>query len=348
MEQTTRNIKMNDKAKRIGYIVTTQAITVTIDGISTIVPKHALNYQAVKKALRDDNTNDLIQALNTEGFIGAITEGKVTYENGTLQFSGHEIAPSIAKKLTTILNEGIPAIPWLKFVDRLIANPSKRCLDNLYEFLDHKGMPITQTGTCLGYKGVNDDYFSHSGNASTIVLQGKVNDEHRIYNGVGETIEVARLSVDDDPDHGCSEGLHIGSFDYADSFAGEEGRLMLVEFDPKDAVSVPSDCEFQKLRVTKYEVINEITDNRKILDRPVYSLDEDENGDTGVHPISQPELEEAANKVEEYYNSLDTPIALSKLSEQYDISLYDLVNTLIERGYDINWDNMTNPTAAKK
>ena len=51
---------------KIGYIVTTDAITVTIDGNSTIVPKHALNYQAVKKALISADANGLIEALNND------------------------------------------------------------------------------------------------------------------------------------------------------------------------------------------------------------------------------------------------------------------------------------------
>tara|TARA_Y100001938_G_scaffold70941_1_gene98344 strand:- start:513 stop:1532 length:1020 start_codon:yes stop_codon:yes gene_type:complete len=333
---------------KVAYIITTDAISITIDGVTTTVPKHALNYQAVKKAIIEGDINTLKEAMNSEGFIGAITEGKVTYENGVLKFSGHDIAPSIAKKLTTILNEGIPALPWLKFVDRLIANPSKRCLDNLYEFLDHKGMPISETGTCLGYKGVSEDYYSLHGNKDTIVLQGKVNDNHQIYNGIGEIIEVARLSVDDDPNNGCSAGLHIGSFDYADSWAGSDGRLMLVEFDPKNAVSVPSDCQYQKLRVTKYEVINEITDNRKLLDRPVYSIEDDENEDgSTLHPVSQPEIDDAIAKLEDWHEALQMPIPLRKLANDHDISIFDLVNQLVKRGWDIDWDDIDDPKASK-
>ena len=52
--------------------------------------------------------------------------------------------------------------------------------------------------------------------------------------------------------------------------AGGDGRLLLVEFDPADAVSVPTDCDFQKLRVSKYKVISDITDTRKELNTPVY------------------------------------------------------------------------------
>ena len=49
-----------------------------------------------------------------------------------------------------------------------------------------------------------------------------------------------------------------------------QGSLLLVEFDPQDAVSVPTDCSFQKLRVSKYKVIADISDTRKELDKAVY------------------------------------------------------------------------------
>ena len=76
-----------------------------------------------------------------------------------------------------------------------------------------------------------------------------INDQYsgKFDNSVGETLEMKRRSVDDDPNNGCSYGFHVGSFDYADSWAGADGRLMVVRFDPKDAVSVPSCSSYQKV-----------------------------------------------------------------------------------------------------
>ena len=100
--------------------------------------------------------------------------------------------------------------------------------------------------------------------------KGKTNERHQILNEVGETIEVARRCVDDNKDNHCSYGLHIGSYDYASGWSGSGGRLLLVEFDPQDAVSVPTDCSYQKLRVSKYKVVADITDTKKELDKAVY------------------------------------------------------------------------------
>ena len=76
--------------------------------------------------------------------------------------------------------------------------------------------------------------------------------------------------MDDNRDNHCSHGLHIGSFDYAEGWSGCDGKLLLVEFDPQDAVSVPTDCSFQKLRVAKYKVVADLTDCKRELNKAVY------------------------------------------------------------------------------
>jgi hypothetical protein len=159
-------------------------------------------------------------------------------------------------------------------------NPSKNSVDQLYTFLSYKTLPLTETGNVIGYKGVDADYYSKRGNTNTIVITGTVNKNGCILNKVGETIEVARNSVDDNKDNHCSHGLHIGSYDYAKDWAGNDGHLMMVEFNPCDAVSVPTDCNFQKLRVSKYKVIGEVPFERvketeAPLNEPYYNTEEE-------------------------------------------------------------------------
>ena len=169
-------------------------------------------------------------------------------------------------KLLSLMREGIKdPSPLFNFIERLLDNPSHHSVEQLYNFLNYKELPIDPDGYVIGYKGVRDDY------------KDKYSGTYE--NFVGKILEMKRRNVDDDPNIGCSYGFHVGSFDYADSWANHDGRLMVVRFDPKDAVSVPNDCEYQKLRVCKYEVIGEITDGRKEWTKPVYN-DEDYDYDS--------------------------------------------------------------------
>jgi hypothetical protein len=108
----------------------------------------------------------------------------------------------------------------------------------------------------LAYKGVTNDSYSITSGKITLI-SGKTNSDGRIFNGVGETIEVPRNEVDDNRNNGCSQGLHVGSLEYAAEFAGPVGKVLIVEVCPSDVVSVPLDCSCQKLRTSKYKVVGE-------------------------------------------------------------------------------------------
>lgn len=70
---------------------------------------------------------------------------------------------------------------------------------------------------------------------------------------------MARNLVDPNAAVGCSRGFHVGSLNYADKhYHSGSGRIIIVEVDPKDAVSVPHESE-HKLRTCKYKVISDYT-----------------------------------------------------------------------------------------
>jgi len=148
----------------------------------------------------------------------------------------------------------LPLQPILRFINNLMKNPSRRAVQELYKFLEHKNMPITPEGNFLAYKGVQADYYSKTA-GNIIVIKGTVKDG-KIYNGIGEVIEVERNGVCDDKNLGCSSGLHAGSVAYATEF-GRGGKVVIVEINPADVVSVPDDCNCQKLRACRYKVVGE-------------------------------------------------------------------------------------------
>ena len=91
--------------------------------------------------------------------------------------------------------------------------------------------------------------------------------------------------------------------------------MTLVEFDPQDAVSVPTDCSFQKLRVSKYKVVADISDSRQELDKVVYEANKpiygsDNDSDDYEHDDSEVEADWDAND-EPFDDSED---AVSRLS----------------------------------
>ena len=263
------------------YIVTSNAITVIWEGRPYMVNTDNPNYTGLKNALLNAEYDSIGRFLDIKKQIEDFSHNSIKIISEKVYYGNYELKGFVIDKLLEFLRSGAKdAQPILNFIEKLMFNPSKNSVDQLYTFLSYKSLPLTETGNIIGYKGVDTDFYSKHGNKNTIVITGNVDANGRILNKIGETIEVARNSVDDNKDNHCSHGLHIGSYDYAKDWAGNNGHLMMVEFNPSDAVSVPTDCNFQKLRVSKYKVIGEvpferIKETQAPLNEPYYNTDKE-------------------------------------------------------------------------
>ena len=263
------------------YIVTSNAITVIWEGQPYTVNTDNPNYTGLKNVLLNAEYDNIGRFLDIKKQIEDFSHGSIKVVAEKVYYGSYELKGFVIDKLLEFLRSGAKdAQPILNFIEKLMFNPSKNSVDQLYTFLSYKSLPLTETGNIIGYKGVDTDFYSKHGNKNTIVITGNVDANGRILNKIGETIEVARNSVDDNKDNHCSHGLHVGSYDYAKDWAGNNGHLMMVEFNPSDAVSVPTDCNFQKLRVSKYKVIGEvpferIKETEAPLNEPYYNTDEE-------------------------------------------------------------------------
>ena len=262
------------------YIISDQSATLIYEGKPYTLSASQPNFTPFKKALLQEDFETAIGYLDIKTTITNWSDGELRVDNGAVYYYSERLHGTVVDKLLDLLSAGMSkSAPFIKFIKNLLDNPSKSSVDELYDFLSYKSLPIDEDGWVIGYKGVASDGWSKSGNTQTTVLQGEVNERGQILNRVGDTIEVQRRCVDDDRRNNCSHGLHVGSFDYAQSWASGDGKLLMVRFNPADAVSVPEDCSCQKLRVSKYEILEEIeiADDSEI-EKPFYGVYTD--GDT--------------------------------------------------------------------
>ena len=214
----------------------------------------------------ETETSKLVDLFDITVAVNRYCDGKIEVKHGVVTFNGVPMDNYVTQKIVQFMGENLPVEPIVNFLNRIMKNPSRRAVSELYKFLEHKNMPLTPDGCFLAYKGVQKDYWSKHANRLTRVVRGKVNESGQLYNAIGEVIEVERNSVCDDASVGCGEGIHAGSLKYASDWAGCDGRLMIVKIDPMDVVSVPTDCDCQKLRTCKYEVVSEQTDRTPLSD----------------------------------------------------------------------------------
>ena len=209
-----------------------------------VLPEHT-NYKMILEALPTANEDELLDLVDLEKAVANFSDGLVEVKNGKVLFEGEEVHGSISQRILEFMKKGLPFQPLVNFLNNLMNNPSMQSQKELYDFLEHEHLPITEDGHFLAYKAVREDYMDK--------YKG-VFDNH-----VGNVCEMRRAKVDDNRKMGCSNGLHAGALNYVASYGSVEsnGRIVFVKINPEDVVSVPRDCNCEKLRTCRYEVVGE-------------------------------------------------------------------------------------------
>jgi hypothetical protein len=222
-----------------------------------VLPDH-INYKMILEALPTATAEELLDIVDVEKAVANFSDGLVEIKNGQVTYEGEVVHGSISKRILEFMSKGLPFEPLVTFLNNLMENPSMQSQKELYDFLEHEHLPITEDGHFLAYKAVRSDY----------------KDKYRgvFDNSVGKVVSMQRAKVDDNRSRGCSDGLHAGALNYVAGYGSVESgdRIVIVKINPKDVVSVPSDCNCEKLRTCRYEVVGEYEGE---LLKPLYSAD---------------------------------------------------------------------------
>ena len=252
----------------IPYILTDNSLTVVIEGKAhTMANTHPAFLQA-QEALKAEDYEKLQNLFDVSKAVGEFfdKDANIEVKDGAVYYDGEIIHNLVVDKILDFMRQNLPYQPLVKFLGKLLENPSHRAVDELYTFLEHKNMPLTPEGNFLAYKGVKSDF--------TDFYSGKFD------NSVGSVLKMRRSNVCDDARHGCSSGFHAGTYEYAKGYASNGGHLLVVEINPADVVSVPYDCECQKLRTNEYKVVAVYeTIEAPPLDEALYDCYDDEEAD---------------------------------------------------------------------
>ena len=233
------------------HILTNNSLTIIVDGKALTMESSNPSFSKAVELLKAEQYEEIPDLFDVPKAVEKFADGNISVSDGEVRYKGEAIHNHVVGRVLDFMRQGLPYKPLVRFLDKLMENPSRRAVNELYAFLEHKEMPVTPNGNFLAYKGVREDY--------TDWYSGKFS------NKVGDVNEMTRNAVCDDANIGCSYGFHAGSLEYAKGY-GSGGHLMVVEIDPRDVVSVPLDCNQQKLRTAKYKVV---THYEKKLEEPM-------------------------------------------------------------------------------
>ena len=265
----------------VQYTLTNDSVTVIFGGKPHVVRRGQPNFENLRNAVIAENWaavpghltvgQSVLQWLRPTGFesYNEFYNYSIDIESDEIRFNGKPIPLALQQRVTAMATAGEDPLPVLRFWERLQNNPSRRSVEQLWNFLQQQGIPLTAEGKFLAYKGVRDDYLDqHSG---------------QFDNSPGNVHEMPRNEISDDPKEACHEGFHVGALEYARGFGS---RVVICEVDPEDVVCVPYDSSYQKMRVSRYRVVGnwngEYLPSTSTNGDDFEVIDEDDTGATDV------------------------------------------------------------------
>lgn len=248
-------------------------LTVVHDGEMYVATDSHPNFARIVAGLAvgDESVIELFDVQKTAQKRFDRLSERVTIANGKVYLDGEEVDNALTQQVVNFVHGGVEDFkPLIAFFEKVETNPNGHSREQLYTWLRDRNITLTENGNFIAYKGVrvtDGEYFSISTGKA---ISDGVEYDGAIPNPLGAVVEMPRSEVQHNPAVGCHTGLHAGTWNYARDFA--RGAVLTVEINPRDVVSVPTDCDAQKLRVCRY-VVKDVTETE--LDTPVYTKYDD-------------------------------------------------------------------------
>lgn len=193
--------------------------------------------------------------------------GSLAIKGGHIFFGKNRLEETLSNHMMSLLDgENTPKDEkmwrsYVKFLDNLHQNADEDIRNQLFRWMEYEnksgnGFGITDDGCLVGYKGCGGTILEPMSVFTGDAIVDGEEYKGQIPNRAGSVIQMPRSAVQVDPSVGCSQGLHVGTRDYAVKWAPV---LLLVKVNPRDVVSVPYECDSQKMRVCEYTVLK-VTD----------------------------------------------------------------------------------------
>ena len=235
----------------VPYIMSANYITVTLpDGPRTVDHSHH-NFKLIREALYSNaEASELLDLIDVRHAVIRYSDGRITIDGDDIvRLDGQAIPDGyIARYALQLLNDHQPLAPVCRFIEKCNENPDRQLVESgdISWFVLSAHYPIDHDGYLLVAKAVNTDFTSKH--------------DRTTLNSPGQIVEMPRHQVTKDPHILCAPGLHLGNWNYVESWGSTR---VMCRLHPRDIVSVPYEYHAEKLRVCRYEVLYELTAYRK-------------------------------------------------------------------------------------
>ncbi|QJD50932.1 RIIB lysis inhibitor [Streptomyces phage Bmoc] len=240
-----------------------EVITVFYDGKMLSATDAHPNWAEIKAGVEADDVN--VMSLFDPGMVAQSRferlSDRVTVKSGKVFWDNQPVHNALTEQVIRFLKDGQEDFtPLVNFFEKVQTNENEHSREQLFDWLNAHDFTILPNGNFIGYKGVRKNGDSFESISHGTAISNGIEYNGAIPNPLGAIVEMPRDQVQHDPSVGCHTGLHVGTWSYASGFA--RGAVLKVEVNPRDVVSVPTDCGHQKLRTCRYTVL-------EVIDAPV-------------------------------------------------------------------------------
>lgn len=217
-------------------LITSKVAVFTYEGKTYTCRSSESNFDGVTDALKTNDYPGAVRAFNKK------EKSKIKVKGNDLYFEEEKFDPIFAEAYAVAKDYGLSIDKLELFFKNLADNPSPISVHAFSSFIAKSRMPITDRGTFLAYKKVNNKFKD--------IYTDKFD------NRPGSVCSMDRFMVDIDQSKTCSTGFHACSYDYLPNFgANHSDNIVVVEINPVDVVAVPPDYQMTKMRVASYRVL---------------------------------------------------------------------------------------------
>lgn len=235
------------------------SVTVLVKGQLKVMSDSDKSFPTVLELVSEGEFDRALSLFDKESVVRESLQkselsSRIEIRYGQVLLDGEACNNEITDLIVDMADAGEDYVPLANFFALLADNPIHHSRNRLFDWLRSAGkFSLDSDGHIIGYKGLRSDF--KSSHAGPGIVNGHPCNGN-LDNRPGNILEIEEVEFD--PEIGCAHGLHVGTFEYAQNWAGAGGKLVSVRVSPADVGSVPTDSGDAKMRVFKYEVIEEV------------------------------------------------------------------------------------------
>ncbi|RTL02947.1 MAG: hypothetical protein EKK57_00780 [Proteobacteria bacterium] len=155
-----------------------------------------------------------------------------------------KIHGTIADRILENWQNGFEIFGLANFLGKLLKNPYKVVIDNLYTYLEKYKLAIDDDGDIVGIKAINPDY--------TSIFKPSF---RYFSNGI---ISEPLSELETNPLASTGRGLYFGFEQFVFGFGRPDSLVIAVKVNPAHIIGIPEDSGYQKMRAHTLNVLRSI------------------------------------------------------------------------------------------